>query len=125
MKASTIKKCFHRAGICNDDMSSVVSCEIEDDPFFDLDEDTNLQEVINQAILPETCSVHEYTKGDKDVPVCMDINDNSWDETFMLQLQEPTENPTPEKNTEEGNKNEDGVADQAEPNHSVPASSNF
>ena len=77
VKASTVKKCFCRAGITNDDMSSAVSCEIEDGPFFDLDEDTNLQEVINQALLPETCSVHEYTNGDKDEPVCMDMDNNS------------------------------------------------
>ena len=52
VKASPIKICFRRAGILNDYMPSVVSCEI--DPFFDLDEDKNLQEVINQAMVPET-----------------------------------------------------------------------
>ena len=39
-------------------MSSVVSCKIEDDPFYDLDEDRNLQEVIDQVMLPDACSVH-------------------------------------------------------------------
>jgi len=75
----TIKKFFRRAGILNADMLSVVSCEIEDDPFDDLDEDTNQQEVINQVNLPETCSVQEYTNADKDVPGCIDV-DNSWEE---------------------------------------------
>ena len=43
------------------------------------------------------------------------MDNNSEDETFMLQLQEPTENPTPEENAEEGDEIEDRVADQAEP----------
>jgi len=70
VNSSTIKKYFGRAGILNYDMSRVVSCEIKNNPFDDLDEYTNLQEVINQVNLPKTCSVQEYTNGDKDVPVC-------------------------------------------------------
>ncbi len=57
VKASTIQKCFRRAGILNDDMSDVVTCEVEDDPLQDLDENTNLQEVFQQVMLPDTCSV--------------------------------------------------------------------
>jgi len=78
--------------------------------FDDLDEDTNLQKVINQVNLPETCTVQKYTNADKDVPVCIDMEDNSWEENFMLQLQEPTEDSSKE-NAKEG---EDQVITQSE-----------
>ncbi len=77
VKASTIQKCFRRAGILNDDMSDVVTCEVEDDPFQDLDEDTNLQEVIQQVMLPDACSVQENANGDDEIPVCIEMDDDS------------------------------------------------
>jgi len=51
--------------------------------------------------LPETCSVQEFTNGDKDVPVWIDMDDNSWEEKFMVHFQEPTENSS-EENAREG-----------------------
>ncbi len=69
VKASTIQKCIRRAGIVNNDMS-------DDDPFQDLDEDANLQEVTQQVMLPDACSVEEYASSDDEVPVCVDVDYN-------------------------------------------------
>ncbi len=118
VKASTIQKCFRRAGILNDDMSDVVTCEVEDDPFQDLDEDTNLQEVIQQVMLPDACSVQEYANGDDEIPVCIEMDDNSWDESFMLHLQEPANNSQQdddEENDEEDDEKGGKDSDQPEP----------
>ena len=60
-----------------------MSWETEDDLFYDLHEDRNLQEVICKVMLPDACSVREYVNGDEDVPVCVDMDHNSWGETFM------------------------------------------
>ena len=38
--------------------------------------------------------------GDEDIPVCIDMDDNSWDEFIKLQLQKPTENSKPEEDAE-------------------------
>ncbi len=118
VKVSTIQKCIRRAGILNDDMSDVVTCEVEDDPFQDLDEDTNLQEVIQQVMLPDACSVQEYGNGDDEIPVCIEMDGNSWDESFMLHLQEPANNSQQdddEENDEEDDEEGGKDSDQPEP----------
>ena len=86
VKEETICKCFRRAGVLNSTMD-VVSCEIEEDPFADIDESADLQGLMND-ILPTnvSCSVQEYVNGDDNVPICHDMDDDSWEETFMSQL---------------------------------------
>lgn len=84
----TICKCFRKAGILSSVMD-VVLCELEEDPFTDLDidENTNLQGLVSE-ILPASgnCSVQEYVTGDDYLPICNDMDDDSQEETFMSQL---------------------------------------
>jgi len=65
-KSKHIKKCCRRADILNDDMSSVVPYELEDDLFYDQDD-----------------TAHEYNKGDKDIPVCIDTDNNSMQNWYI------------------------------------------
>ena len=72
----------------------VVSCDMgEDDPFADVHSDTNLQGLIAD-IIPETerCNAQEYyVNGDDDLSTCNDTEDEKWDEDFISQLGQPTE----------------------------------
>ena len=88
VKEETIRKCFRSAGILDSSMD-VVSCDMgEDDPFADVDSDTDLQGHIADMI-PETerCNAQEYVNGDDDLSTCNDTED----ENFISQLGQPTE----------------------------------
>ena len=71
VKEETIRKCFRSAGILDSSMD-VVSCDMgEDDPFADVDSDTDLQGLIAD-IIPETerCNAQEYVNG---VMICQHV----------------------------------------------------
>ena len=88
VKEETTRKCFRSAGILDSSMD-VVSCDMgEDDPFVDVDSDTDLQGLIAD-IIPETerCNAQEYVNGDDDLSTCNDtkmkngmkISFHNWD----------------------------------------------
>ena len=85
VKEETIRKCFRNAGILDSSMD-VVSCDMgEDDPFADVDSDTDLQ-VLIADIIPETerCNAQEYVNGDDDLSTCNDTEDEKWDENISF-----------------------------------------
>ena len=78
MKGETIKKCFRKAVILDSDMD-VVSCDVEDNPFQDLDNDNaQLHQLINKAMPGSSCSVEEYTNSDEDLATCVEMDDDRW-----------------------------------------------
>ena len=74
------------------------------DRFEEVDESTELQELIKQTLPEEQkCSVVEYVNGEEEIPVCFD-NGDDWDANFLASLDnteqeseaEVEEDPDPE-----------------------------
>uniref|UniRef100_A0A1X7UNP5 DDE-1 domain-containing protein n=1 Tax=Amphimedon queenslandica TaxID=400682 RepID=A0A1X7UNP5_AMPQE len=82
VKPETITKCFKSAGMLNSE--SEVHIIDEDDPFASLDSDFN--ELITQTVGTNGCSADEYLNGDNDLPICVQFDDEKWDEEFLESL---------------------------------------
>ena len=84
--ADTIAKCFRKAGIPNADLN-VIACNLEeeDDPFLEADMRMEVQSLI-EKIMPTDgrCNVDEYLNDD--LPVCMELDNDSWEAGFLKQL---------------------------------------
>ena len=76
MKASTIKKCFRKAGVLRDDLEVH-----EEDPFVDIDDTVSL---IHSVMGGSRCSAEEYITGEEALPVCADFDCEDWDENESL-----------------------------------------
>ena len=59
VKASTIQKCFRKAGVLSDDFEVQVVGE-EEDPFVDIDDTIQLGSLIQSSMGESSCSVEEY-----------------------------------------------------------------
>lgn len=55
------------------------------DPFADIDEDLELQHLIEQTGC-ESCTPQEFISGDDDLPVCVEMGDENWGNTFLEEL---------------------------------------
>ncbi len=82
----TISKCFKKAGVLNYELD-VVTLGATDgsvDPFSDIDE---LQCLIEQTG-SESCTAREFITGDDNLPICADMDNENWEETFLKELTE-------------------------------------
>ena len=84
--AETITKCFRKAGILDGGLD-VVNRGVEDDsdPFIEADERIELEGLIEKTG-DGGCSLDEFLTGDSDLPVCVEMDNDNWDETFFDQL---------------------------------------
>ena len=90
----TVKKCFRRASILKQDFS-IVDLPSEADPFADLDEtadsgheEEELTHLINAVQGQDcACTLEEIIDAENDIPICTEFADDTWDETFMNELQ--------------------------------------
>ena len=55
------------------------------DPFADIDEDLELQHLIEQTGC-ENCTPQEFISGDDDLPVCVEMDDENCENTFLEEL---------------------------------------
>ncbi len=80
----TNSKCFKKAGVLNYELD-VVTLGATDgsvDPFSDIDE---LQCLIEQTG-SESCTAREFITGDDNLPICADMDNENWEETFLKEL---------------------------------------
>ena len=88
VRAETIAKCFRKAGILNADLD-VISCDLEEegDPFLEADTRMEVQSLIEKTMPTDgRCNVDEYLNGDDDLPVCMQLDSDSWEADFLEQV---------------------------------------
>ena len=103
VKASTIQKCFRKAGVLSDDFEVQVVGE-EEDPFVDIDDTVQLGSLIQSAMGESSCSVEEYVAGEDALPVCADFDCEDWDENWLNSLNDNPDSDTsdnPDSDTEE------------------------
>jgi hypothetical protein len=59
----------------------------ESDPFEDLDGESDIQQLIERTMnTVECCARNEYVSGDDCLAVCVDLDDDKWEENFMADL---------------------------------------
>ena len=100
----TISKCFQKAGILNKEME-VVTRGIEDDfdPFDDLDTERQLQDLITRTMpTAEACTADEYINGDNIVPVCVEYDDDTWEDSFFAGIGESSQAIEDEEDVHDG-----------------------
>ncbi|XP_065832947.1 tigger transposable element-derived protein 6-like [Oscarella lobularis] len=88
----TIKKCFRKAGVTNVDFEIVSADNYEEDPFADLEEDQSAGE-LNFLIrqLTDEENVPDAAEIEKDLPICEEFSDVTWEEEFFARLQSEDE----------------------------------
>ena len=65
-----------------------VHSNVEEDPFQEVDE---LQGLIDKTTGTEqTCPATQYFHGNDNLPVCMDVDGNYWEDNFVAQLGQPS-----------------------------------
>ena len=91
VEEETVRKCFRKAGVLDSDMATVE--RDEGDPFVEADECVALQGLIDKTMSEtEACPLQEYVNGEEDLPVCREIDNNTWESSFFETLrQEPDE----------------------------------
>ena len=100
VKSTTIQKCFRHAGVLSTDL--LINALDEKDPFQDIDEDVGISSLIPTGTLHQS-SVEEYVNGDNSLSVCVDMDDDQWDENFLDSLTEEEEPVTGDEEEEEFN----------------------
>ena len=82
-KAETISR---KAGVWDTPMD-VISRGIDENPFLAADVHLELLGLIEKTMnTQEKCTVDEYLNGDNDLSVCVDFDDDSWEDTLLAQI---------------------------------------
>ena len=93
VRSDTIKKCFRKGGILDRNFQVVRLKTPTEDPFCDLDSedeenkhDSELEELLLQANIPDCCSVENFISADNDIPTCVDLDNVNWEQDFLSEL---------------------------------------
>ena len=80
----TISRCFHQAGVLTASMDVCTRAEDEEsDPFEDIEE-SEIQQLIERTMnTVECCASNKYVSGDDCLAVCVDLDDDKWEETDL------------------------------------------
>ena len=96
VQSETITKCFRKAGVLNDTLDAVgldhAGADGSEDPFAAIDQELELQSLIEQTG-SESCTPQEFISGDDDLPVCVEMDDENWEETFLEELTAAADKP--------------------------------
>ena len=113
MGSDTIKKCFRKSGILQNDFLLV--CRMGspgNDPFDDIDDfisedndlsglDSELTDLIKGVLGDgEYCSAQELISAESDLPVCPEFADDTWEEDFMADLDPHTKTQNTESDSD-------------------------
>ena len=83
----------------------MVTRGIEDDfdPFDDLDTKRQLQDFITRTMpTAEACTADEYINGDNIVPVCVEYDNDTWEDSFFAGLGESSQAIEDEEDVHDG-----------------------
>ena len=84
----------------------------DDDPFQDLDANTDMQDLIARVMpTQDLCSLEEYINGDESLPVCVEMDDDSWEDTFLTSLSGPSSGGNSELDEDDEEDNEHDTED--------------
>ena len=88
VQSITVSRCFRKAGILTASMAVPSRADDEEnDPFNEVDADTDIQNLIERTMTnEECCSGTEYVSGDDCLPVCLELDDDTWDDHFMANI---------------------------------------
>ena len=88
VQSITVSRCFRKAGILTASMAVPSRADDEEnDPFNEVDADTDIQNLIERTMTnEECCSGTEYVSGDDCLPVCLELDDDKWDDHFMANI---------------------------------------
>ena len=89
----TVKTCFCKAGILEQDFT-IVQLPSEADPFADLDDSVDNSDADGELLhlmsavqgSDGACTLKEIITAEDEVPICSELADDTWDETFMSEL---------------------------------------
>uniref|UniRef100_A0A1X7V771 DDE-1 domain-containing protein n=1 Tax=Amphimedon queenslandica TaxID=400682 RepID=A0A1X7V771_AMPQE len=83
LTASTIEKCFRKAGILTADLDVV--CLHTVDPFSKANELVELVHMIEKTE-SDVCASNKFANGDDDHPLCAEMDDINWESIFIDDL---------------------------------------
>ena len=84
--ASTVQKCFRKAGIWDKDQN-VISVSESENPFLEADELMELDRLVENAGDGDAvCTMKEFVDGDNDLPICADMDSDDWETEFLNEL---------------------------------------
>ena len=88
VQSITVFRCFRKAGILTASMAIPSRADDEEnDPFNEVDADTDIQNLIERTMTnEECCSGTEYVSGDDCLPVCLELDDDRWDDHIMANI---------------------------------------
>lgn len=93
VQSTVILKCFRKAGILDRGFNVREPLTLTEDPFSDLDEETQgdshdseLADLIRQVNGDDQCTVESYICADEDLPTCLEMDNENWEEDFFAEL---------------------------------------